>query len=45
MHDFLSAPLLEGRSFTTGDDSEAAKVVVINESMAKFYFADRDPIG
>ncbi len=43
--DVLGAPLLEGRSFTTGDDPEAAKVVVINESMAKFYFGDRDPIG
>lgn len=43
--DTLSAPLVKGRRFTAADDTESAKVVVINESMAKFYFADRDPIG
>ncbi len=43
--DALGVPLRKGRPFTEGDDAEAAKVVVINESMAKFYFADRDPVG
>jgi predicted permease len=37
--------LLAGRDFTEQDDAHAAHAVVINESMAKFYFGDRNPIG
>jgi len=37
--------LLAGRDFTDRDDASAPRVVVINESMAKLYFGDRNPIG
>jgi predicted permease len=37
--------LLAGRDFTDADDAGAPHVVVINESMARFYFGDRNPIG
>ena len=36
---------LRGREFTTTDLEDAQKVVVINESMARTYFDERDPIG
>lgn len=36
---------LRGRDFTTTDVADARKVVVINESVARIYFAGRDPIG
>jgi len=36
---------LRGRDFTTTDVPDAQKVVVINESMARAYFGERDPIG
>ena len=36
---------LRGRDFTTTDVRDAQKVLVINESMARAYFGDRDPIG
>ena len=34
-----------GREFTTTDLEDAQKVVMINESMARAYFGERDPIG
>lgn len=37
--------IVRGREFTTTDLEDAQKVVVINESMARTYFGDRDPIG
>ncbi len=46
--DFFAAmgiELLRGRTFTTTDLEESQPVVVINESMARAYFGDRDPIG
>jgi predicted permease len=41
----LGIELLRGRTFTTTDTYDAQKVVVINESMARALFGDRDPIG
>jgi ABC-type antimicrobial peptide transport system permease subunit len=41
----LEAPLLRGRSFTSGDDLQATHVAVLNASAAKRYFGERDPIG
>ena len=41
----MGIPLLEGRELTTSDTSNSPKVAVINESMKRRYFADRDPIG
>ena len=37
--------LLEGRDFTERDTADSASVTVINETMARRYFAGRDPIG
>jgi predicted permease len=37
--------LLRGRDFNAGDAANARQVAVINETMARFYFGDRDPIG
>lgn len=37
--------LLRGRSFTEGDVYEVPGVVIINETMAKRYFPNEDPIG
>ncbi|MCH6547004.1 MAG: ABC transporter permease [Gemmatimonadetes bacterium] len=37
--------VLAGRTFDSRDHAEAPRVAIINESMAKFYFPDRDPIG
>ena len=41
----MGIPRLRGRTFTRGDDLEAAQVVVINERTAARYFPDGDPIG
>lgn len=41
----MGIELVRGRGFTTTDVADAQKVVVINESMAKAYFGDGDPIG
>ena len=38
-------PLLLGRDFTAADNAGAPKVVVINESMARRYFGNENPIG
>jgi predicted permease len=41
----LGVPLLRGRMLSERDRQGAPGVVVINESMARQYFSDRDPIG
>jgi predicted permease len=41
----MRVPLIAGREFNAGDNSNSAKVAVINEAMAKALFADRNPIG
>jgi len=38
-------PLLRGRAFTEGDTGNSARVVIINEAMAKTYWPKQDPIG
>ena len=38
-------PLLAGRWFTTTDQTESARVVIINKTLADQFFPDRDPIG
>jgi macrolide transport system ATP-binding/permease protein len=38
-------PLLLGRDITAADSAGAPKVVVINESMARHYFGNENPIG
>jgi len=41
----MSIPLRRGRLFSATDTRAAPPVIVINESMAKHYWPDRDPIG
>jgi predicted permease len=44
--DTMGIRLLRGRVFTSLDDAASARhVAVINETMAKFWAGDRDPIG
>ncbi len=42
----LKIPLIEGRYFSAADDAVGAPlVVIVSQSLAKRYFAGRDPIG
>lgn len=41
----MEIPVLEGRGFLPSDDAGAVPVVVINETLARRHFADRDPLG
>lgn len=38
-------PLVAGRDFTERDDESSQPVVIVNEAMAKHFFAGKDPIG
>ena len=41
----LGVEIVRGRAFTEGDNQEGAKVAILNESAARHYFGDQDPIG
>jgi predicted permease len=41
----LGVPLLRGRFFTDRDTTESTPVVIINETMARRYWPDGDPLG
>ena len=41
----LGIPVLEGRDFTDRDSLGAPRVVIVNESLARTYFGNEDPIG
>ncbi|MEO9115881.1 MAG: ABC transporter permease, partial [Gemmatimonadaceae bacterium] len=41
----FSIPLLRGRLFNDNDGPSAPHVAIINETMARRYWADREPIG
>jgi putative ABC transport system permease protein len=41
----LGTPLLEGRSFTERDDGAAAKVLIVNRTLARALFPDGSAIG
>ena len=41
----VGIPILLGRDFADTDTANAPRVTVINESMAKFYFGKRNPLG
>jgi putative ABC transport system permease protein len=43
--DALGIPLKRGRVFTPQDDSSAEPVVLINETLARRFWTDDDPIG
>jgi putative ABC transport system permease protein len=38
-------PLINGRLFAESDDAKAPPVVVVNESLARNYFANENPLG
>jgi predicted permease len=41
----MQTPVLRGREFTDGDHAGTPKVVIVNESMARHYFGEADPVG
>jgi putative ABC transport system permease protein len=41
----MRIPLLRGRAFTDADRADGAQVALINETLAKRYFQDRNPVG
>jgi predicted permease len=41
----MGIPLLQGRTFTPSDNAAAPNVAILNETAARFYFGDRNPIG
>ncbi len=41
----MGIPLVAGRDFTELDNETAPRVVIINETMARFYFGDENPVG
>src|SRR6185503_11780167 len=41
----IGNPLKQGRLFTDDDNESSPRVAIINETMARSYFADTDPIG
>jgi putative ABC transport system permease protein len=43
--DVLRIPLLAGRGFKPKDNENAPRVMIVNESFARRFFAGRDPVG
>ena len=41
----MRIPILTGRAFRDGDTANAPPVVIIDQYLARKYFADRDPLG
>ncbi len=41
----MHTPVLAGRDFTTRDDEDAPKVIVMNQTLARLLWGDEDPIG
>jgi len=41
----MGIEVVRGRTFTTTDTEDAQPVAILNESMARAYFGDEDPIG
>jgi putative ABC transport system permease protein len=41
----MGVPVVRGRAFTDGDRADGEKVIVINEELARRFFADEDPVG
>src|SRR5207244_742354 len=41
----MGIPVLLGRTFTPNDNATAPRVAILNETAARFYFGDRNPVG
>lgn len=41
----MKIPLVRGRDFTARDDARSTPVVIVNETMARRYWPNEDPIG
>jgi len=41
----LGIPVVAGRDFTDQDQLRAPKVAVVNETFARYFFGDKDPVG
>jgi len=41
----MRIPVVEGREFTEHDDANTAPVILVNESFARRFFGERNPIG
>ncbi len=41
----MEAPILAGRDFSTRDDDNAPKVIIVNQTLARMVWGDRDPVG
>jgi putative ABC transport system permease protein len=41
----VGIPLTKGRDFTAADDLSAPPVIIINQTLARQFFSDQDPIG
>lgn len=41
----LGIPLVRGRFFTEGDNRDAPNALIINETMARLYWPDKDAVG
>ena len=41
----IGIPLLRGRAFTFADTADAPWVIIINQSMARAYWGQQDPVG
>ncbi|MGH9940667.1 MAG: FtsX-like permease family protein, partial [Blastocatellia bacterium] len=41
----FGVPLLQGRDFNAQDTPEGAKVVIVNNSLARYFFGNENPIG
>jgi predicted permease len=44
-HELLGIPFVQGRGFTERDNANAPGVVIINETLARTYFPNQNPLG
>jgi predicted permease len=41
----MKTPIVAGRAFTEHDSKDATRAIIINETMARRYWKDQDPVG